>query len=76
MIKCRYDYNEIDIDYLNPTNNPLIKSYLLEIKKLEKELSEYLDNPFNLDSNVIAWYESCINLKWDNLKFYKKHMIK
>jgi len=65
-----------ELDYLNPTNDINIKNYLAEIKKLDDELTEYLNLAEIPSLKDIHYYESMINLKWDNLRFYKKYMNK
>jgi Zn-dependent M32 family carboxypeptidase len=65
-----------NIDYLNPTNDDRLQSYLDEIIKLENEYMSYLRNEKNHCDYIINWYEHNIQLKWDNVKFYKEYFIK
>lgn len=68
--------DNLELDYLNPTKNKLIDLYINDIRKLEQEFHQYLLSTKNPDPATINHYETSIDLKWDNLKFYKKHMMK
>jgi len=68
--------DNLELDYLNPTNDKIIDLYLSDIKSLENKLHDYLASTKNPEASTIEYYETIITLKWDNLKFYKCHMVK
>jgi len=65
-----------EIDYLNPTNDNYIKLYLQEIYRIEDRLMHYLKTTEKPDDKVINWYQHEIDLKWNNVRFYKEFVMR